>query len=60
MGNGLGAVGRRLGAAHWVTLRRSLLEALRILSPEELILAAPASNPARQLASREASVKYLQ
>jgi hypothetical protein len=49
-----------LGAAHLVTLRRSLPEALRILSPEGLILAAPASSPAPQLAPREASVKYLQ
>ena len=60
MGDGLGAVGRRWGAAHWVTLRRSLLEALRILSPEGLILAAPASITQRRLASRKASVKHLQ
>ena len=42
------------------SLRRSLLEALRILSPEGLILAAPASITQRRLAPREVPMKHLQ
>ena len=42
------------------SLRRSLPEALRILSPEGLILTIPASSPAGQLAPREASMEHLQ